>query len=75
MEPLYYVMAIMGCADTGDACQQARLVPARYQSATACRAAMATMLPRYGDIDYPVVQAACQRSGVTTASQGARNGG
>jgi hypothetical protein len=75
MEPLYYVMAIMGCADSGDACREARVEPVRYQSAVACQAAMANVLQRNSDLEFPVVQAACQRSGVRMAGTGAKRGG
>jgi hypothetical protein len=76
MEPLFYVMAIMGCGDMGDTCQQARVMPVRYQSAVACRMAMADALPRQTDLAYPVITAACQPSGVTMARTGsARSGG
>ena len=32
MEPLFYVMAIMGCGDGQAQCPQARVEPAQYQS-------------------------------------------
>ena len=70
MEPLYYVMAILGCGDDGAACQQARVLPARYESAGQCQAAMATALGRNTDLSYPVIQAACQRRGVDVAQRG-----
>ena len=41
MEPVFYVMAILGCGDFQDQCQQARVEPVRYQSAAQCQAAMA----------------------------------
>ena len=76
MEPLYYVMAIMGCGDTGDTCQQARVMPVRYPSAVACRMAMADALPRNTDLAYPVISAACQPSSVTMArAETSRRGG
>ena len=72
MEPLYYVMAILGCGDDGAACQQARIEPARYESAAQCQAAMTGALGRNTDLSYPVVQAACQRRGVDMASRDVR---
>lgn len=71
MQPLYYVMAIMGCGDDGTACQQARIEPARYQSAAACQAAMAGALRRNTDLSFPIVQAACERRGMVMADSGA----
>lgn len=70
MQPLYYVMAILGCGDDGAACQQVRLEPARYESAMACQAAMANALQRSTDLSFPVVQAACERRGVMMADRG-----
>ena len=40
MEPVYYILAIMGCADEGAACQQARVEPVHYRSVAQCQAAM-----------------------------------
>ena len=31
MEPLFYVMAIMGCGDGNVSCTEARVIPARYE--------------------------------------------
>ena len=63
MDQLLYVLAIMGCSDDAQACRQVRLEPARYTSQVACQEAMEGALRRATDIDYPVVEAACQRQG------------
>lgn len=63
MEPLFYVIAIMGCGDGNAQCAQARVEPAQYRSMTACQAAMPQALARNSDIDFPVVAAACQANG------------
>ncbi|URW75526.1 hypothetical protein M9980_13505 [Sphingomonas donggukensis] len=68
MEPLYFVMAILGCGDDGLACQQQRVAPVRYETAAACQAAMGNVLQQNADLSFPVVQAACQRRGLTIAS-------
>jgi hypothetical protein len=60
MEPFYFVMAIMGCADGSTQCAEARVVPVRYASVAQCQAAMPAMLERNSDIDYPVISAACR---------------
>jgi len=70
MQPLYYVMAILGCGDDGAACQQVRMEPVRYQSAAACQAAMANALHRNTDVSFPIVQAACERRGLMMADKG-----
>lgn len=67
MEPLFYVMAILGCGDDGAACQQARVESVRYQSVNQCQAAMATALERHTDLVFPVIQATCQRRGANVA--------
>lgn len=63
MEPVYFVMAILGCGDLQDQCQQARVEPTRYQSVAQCQAAMAAVLPRHTDLSFPTIAATCQRQG------------
>lgn len=63
MEPLFFVMAIMGCADGSANCAEARVEPARYTTMQQCRAAMPAALMRNSDIDFPVVTAACRQNG------------
>ena len=60
MEPLYYVMAILGCGDGGMECERARVETTRFATAAQCQAALATTLPRHADLSYPVVQARCE---------------
>ena len=76
MEPLFYVMAIMGCSDGSSACSEARLAPVRYASIQQCQAAMPAMLMRNTDIDAPVISAACRATRPSIASAAkVRNGG
>jgi len=63
MEPLYFVMAIMGCGDGSMNCAEARVEPVHYTSIQQCQAAMPAALIRNSDIDYPVVSAACRSLG------------
>lgn len=63
MEPVFFVMAIMGCADDGMACRQERIEPVRYESAAQCQSAISGVLERSTDLDYPVVAASCMRDG------------
>jgi len=67
MDPLFYVMAIMGCGDGSMACQQARVEQVQYRSIAQCQAAMPAALARNSDIDYPVVSAACRANGAPMA--------
>ncbi|MEG3088477.1 hypothetical protein [Sphingomonas sp. PB4P5] len=63
MEPLFFVMAIMGCSDGSANCAEARVEQTRYVSYAQCQAAMPGALMRNSDVDYPVVSAACRSSG------------
>lgn len=67
MDPLFYVMAIMGCGDGNTACQQTRVEAPHYQSIRDCQAAMPAALARNSDVDYPVVTVACRASGARLA--------
>ncbi|MFA5965920.1 MAG: hypothetical protein WC804_18035 [Sphingomonas sp.] len=71
MEPLFYVMAIMGCGDGSDQCAQARVEPVHYRSIRACQVAMPAALQRNSDLSFPVISAACRASGqLLTQRQG-----
>ncbi|TXC72376.1 hypothetical protein FSB78_16550 [Sphingomonas ginsenosidivorax] len=63
MEPLFYVMAIMGCGDGNVQCTEARIVPARYESMAQCRAALPTQLAQNTDVPYPMIGANCRTAG------------
>jgi hypothetical protein len=67
MEPVFFVMAILGCADDGGDCRQARIEPVHYTSVAACQEAVPATLRRSTDIDYPVIGAQCQPSGAQLA--------
>lgn len=67
MEPLYFVMAIMGCGDAGAACEQVRVEPVRYRSVLECRAAMPDVLIRNSDLSFPELTGACQQQGMRMA--------
>lgn len=64
MEPVYFVMAILGCGDGSQGCQQARVEPIHYASAVQCQAAMPAALARNTDLDFPEISAACRSSGL-----------
>ena len=63
MEPIVYVLAILGCGDGSTACQEARIEPVHYQSAAQCRAALPAALARNTDLAYPTIAANCRASG------------
>lgn len=60
MGPLGFVMIIMGCADGGGACVDARSLPVAYVSREACQTAQVAMLTRNSDLEFPVIQAECR---------------
>jgi hypothetical protein len=68
MHPVFYVIAILGCSDGSQACQQQRVEPIRFASPAQCRAAMPAALQRNTDLDFPMIEAMCQASGPTIAS-------
>ena len=70
MHPIFYVIAIMGCSDGGQACRQQRVEPIRYETPAACQAAMPAALERNTDLDYPTIQVACRASGQIIADAG-----
>lgn len=63
MDAVFFVMAIMGCGDGATGCAEARVAPAHYATVQQCEAAMADVLAHNSDLDFPVVSAACRRSG------------
>ncbi|MGN6619474.1 MAG: hypothetical protein ACTHKR_00220 [Sphingomonas sp.] len=69
MQPIFYVIAIMGCGDGSQVCQQQRVEPIHYVTAAACQAAMPAALERNTDIDAPEIQAACRQSGMMIARE------
>jgi hypothetical protein len=72
MEPLFYVMAIMGCSDGGGQCAQQRIEPVHYSSIQQCQTAMPAALMRNTDLDYPEISAACQAHGTNMVKAGGK---
>lgn len=60
MGPGYFVIAILGCADGSIDCTQVMTVPTRYESASACSAAVPDVLMRNSDFDFPSLLAECR---------------
>lgn len=71
MEPLFYVMAIMGCADSGDMCSEARIAQPQFTSYQACQLAMDDQLMLNSDLSFPVIQAQCRSTRPIMASKDA----
>lgn len=72
MEPLFFVMAIMGCGDGNVQCTEARMVPVRYESMAACRAALPDQIARNTDVPFPMIGATCRRAGAMMARNDTR---
>ena len=60
MEPLLFVMAILGCGESDAACREVRVVETRYRTEAECLAATEDELMRHQDLAYPAVVAQCR---------------
>ncbi|HET7316156.1 MAG TPA: hypothetical protein VFI88_01870 [Sphingomicrobium sp.] len=60
MEPAYFLIAILGCADGSVACTPVMTVPTRYESEAACTAAAPGVLMNNTNFDYPSLLAQCR---------------
>ena len=67
MEPLAFIIAIMGCGEGDAPCRQVRMLEARYESQAACASATEAALTENTDVDYPVVAAECVAAGATAS--------
>lgn len=74
MGPMGYVIAILGCADGGSACQTVATPSDRYESAAQCAAARGSALEANTDLDFPTIIAECRPSSATPASAKSRRG-
>ena len=59
MEPVFFIIAILGCGEGDAPCQQVQLLQHRYESRAACTEATDQALMTAGDAPYPVVVAQC----------------
>ena len=62
MEPVYYVIAILGCADGSTQCTPVATVPTQYASQQACSAGTSQALLANSDFDFPTLVAECRAS-------------
>jgi hypothetical protein len=72
MGPAFYIIAILGCADGGDTCQQVRVAPISYASADACALAVPAVLAGSTDVDAPEIKAECRASAAPQMTQAAK---
>ena len=66
MEPILFVMAILGCGESDAPCREVAVVVTRYRSEAACLAAAGTELSRRDDVLYPSVVAQCRPANART---------
>ena len=67
MEPLFFVVAILGCGDASMSCSEARVLPMRYETAAQCRAALPGALAANTDVPFPTIGADCRARGMQIA--------
>ena len=60
MDPAYFVIAILGCADGAADCRRVATVPTHFASEAACSAAAPDALARNSDLDFPTLVAECR---------------
>jgi len=60
MEPVFFVMAILGCGETDAPCREVATAASPYTSEAACLAASETELMRRGDLAFPTIVAQCR---------------
>ena len=68
MEPVYFVIAILGCADGGSSCTPVATLPTHFATREACSAATGPALIDNNNYDYPSLLARC-RAGESKAAQ------
>lgn len=69
MEPLAFVIAILGCGDAGAGCERLAFEPVRHETLSACQAATTNALANHTDVLFPVVQARCEERGYRIAAR------
>ena len=63
MGPGTFLIAILGCGEGEEPCQQVRMLETRYESQASCTAATDAVLLKNADVDYPVIVARCVPEG------------
>ena len=69
MQPVFYVMAILGCGDGNSQCTTARIDEARFATVAECRAQLPAGLARNSDLSFPVIAADCRRNTPVTVAR------
>lgn len=69
MEPGYFIIAILGCADGSAVCTPVATVPTHYASEATCAAATSAALMSRNDLDFPNLVAECRAMKAPAAAQ------
>ena len=59
MEPVYFVIAILGCADGGSACTPVTTLQTHYATEAQCTASTGAALIENSNVDFPTIVARC----------------
>ena len=70
MGPALFFIAILGCADGGDACREIRTTPMIYASADACALAAPGVLATSTDVDAPEIKVECRANAAPQLTRG-----
>ena len=68
MEPAYFVIALLGCADGGSACTPVATLPTHYENAAQCSLETNAALQRSTDFDFPTLMAECRAASAPAAA-------
>jgi len=60
VEPGYFIIAILGCADGSASCTPVATVPTHFASEATCAAATGDALATRSDLDFPTLVAECR---------------
>lgn len=69
----YFVIAILGCSDGGNACTPVTILDTHYATEAECTAATGAALIKNSDFDFPTVVASC-RAASPNAADAAQQG-
>ena len=69
MEPIYYVIAILGCPDDSARCTPVATMPTHYASQEACSAGTHQALLQNNAFDFPTLVAECRVTDPRTIAQ------
>lgn len=70
MGPVYYVIAILGCADGSTQCTPVATVPTHFANEQECSARTSQALMDNNNFDYPTLVAQCRVTDPSTIAQG-----